>query len=254
MRGLRVVDAKRDLSGPSAEEGARGGESSRDRILAAAAWLFAERGLAGVGLRAITAEAGVNLAAVNYHFGSKEGLLEALFEQRAKPIAEARLRLLGACAEGPGRPPLLEQLLDAFLRPAFTLGVEPALGGVAFVRLRARLAAETEQMARRILGRAFDLSSRRFLDAFAEALPALPRPEVEWRFHFLLATMVYTMANNGRIQSLTGGSCDPGDLEQALRNLVPFLAAGFRSGSVSPPPSPAAKAPARARKPSKGDR
>ncbi|MFT8243077.1 TetR/AcrR family transcriptional regulator [Roseomonas sp. BN140053] len=230
MQGAKPRDES-DKPGPEA------GPSSRERILAAAAWLFAERGLAAVGLRAITAEAGVNLAAVNYHFGSKEGLLEALFETRAQPIAEARLRLLGECRDEPGRPPLLEQLLDAFLRPAFTLGVEPALGGAAFVRLRARLAAETEAMAGRILQRAFDQSSGRFLDAIAAALPDLPRAEVEWRFHFLLGTMVYTMANNGRIQSLTHGSCDPGDLQQALRNLIPFVAAGFRSAPLAAPAS-----------------
>jgi len=227
MSRPQIVSAGEGRAAP--EKDVESGNSSRDRILAAAAWLFAERGLAAVGLRAITAEAGVNLAAVNYHFGSKEGLLEALFERQAKPIAEARLRLLGECREEPGRPPLLEQLLEAFLLPAFTLGVEPALGGAAFVRLRARLAAETEEMARRILVRAFDDSSLRFLDAMAEVLPELPRAEVEWRFHFLLGTMVYTMANNGRIQALTKGSCDPGDLEQALRKLIPFLAAGFRS-------------------------
>src|SRR4051794_14544365 len=95
-----------------------------NRILGAAARLFAARGLAGVGLREITAEAGVNLAAVNYHFGSKEKLLEALFAHRARPITEERMRLLSLCAEAPGRPPLLEQLLEAFLRPAFSLGLE----------------------------------------------------------------------------------------------------------------------------------
>ena len=68
--------------------------SAVDRILTAAARLFAARGMAGVGLREITAEAGVNLAAVNYHFGSKEKLLEALFLRRARPITEERLRLL----------------------------------------------------------------------------------------------------------------------------------------------------------------
>ena len=200
-------------------------------MLDAAARLFAERGIAGVGLRAITAAAGANIAAVNYHFGSKEGLLEALFERRAKPIAEARLRLLEACATDGARPPMLVQILEAFLRPAFILGTEPDREGEAFVRLRARMAIETETVARRILSRAFDASSLRFIEALVAALPELTREEVEWRFHFLLGTMAYTMANNGRIQSLTAGRCDPGNQEAALRHLVPFLAAGFRSPS-----------------------
>ena len=220
----RLSTAERALAGGDEAAG-----SARKRMLDAAARLFAEHGIAGVGLRAITTEAGVNLAAVHYHFGSKEGLLEALFERRAKPIAEARIRLLEACAAGPGRPPMLEQMLEAFLRPALTLGTQPDLGGTAFMRLRARMAAETESIAQRILSRAFDASSLRYLDAIAEALPDLPRAEVEWRFHFLLGTMAYTMANNGRIQALTRARCNPGDQERALRYLVPFLAAGFRS-------------------------
>ena len=197
-----------------------------DRILTAAARLFAARGLAGVGLREITAEAGVNLAAVNYHFGSKEKLLEALFLRRARPITEERLRQLALCAAG---QPTLERLLDAFLRPAFSLGLEEGVDGATFGRLRARLSVESEALYRRILAQAFDASTRAFLEAVAAALPGLPRSEVEWRFHFMLGTMLYTMADSGRIQSITGGSCQPGDVDTALAKLIPFLCAGFRA-------------------------
>lgn len=221
-------DGLRRPAPPDAAAG-QGGGGARGRILSAAARLFAARGLAGVGLREITAEAGVNLAGVNYHFGSKEKLLEALFEQRAKPITEERLRLLALCAPGPGRPPVLEQVLEAFLRPAFSLGLEAGVDGATFGKLRARLSVESEALYRRILSRAFDASTRRFLDAATAALPGLPRAEVEWRFHFMLGTMIYTMANTGRIQSVTGGACDPGDPDEILARLIPFLAAGFHA-------------------------
>jgi AcrR family transcriptional regulator len=202
---------------------------TRARMLSAAARLFAARGTAGVGLREITAAAGVNLAAVNYHFGSKEKLLEALFEQRARPITEERLRLLALCMPGHGRPPVLEQVLEAFLRPAFSLGLDSGVDGATFGKLRARLSVESEALYRRILSRAFDQSTRRFLDAVAAALPGLPRAEMEWRFHFMLGTMIYSMANSGRIQSVTGGACDPSRPDEVLARLVPFLAAGFRA-------------------------
>ncbi|MDB5602804.1 MAG: hypothetical protein JWN71_4848 [Xanthobacteraceae bacterium] len=207
--------------------------SVRERILESAERLFAEHGMSGVGLRAITSEANVNLASVAYHFGSKEGLLEALFALRAEPIAKERLNLLARCFEST-KAPALEQILDAFLRPALTLGKQPRLGGPAFVKLRARLATEPETLARKILSKAFDLSSRKFIDAIAQALPHLPRAEVEWRFHFMLGAMFYTMGNSGRIQSLTGGHCDPGDVKRALHHMIPFLAAGFRSAPVPP--------------------
>jgi AcrR family transcriptional regulator len=206
--------------------------SVRERILHAAEHLFAEYGMSGVGLRAITAAAKVNLASIAYHFGSKEGLLEALFALRAAPIAEARMELLDrAEAEARGAP-TLECVLEAFVRPALTLGPQSPQGGQAFGRLRARLATEPERVARKLLSKAFDHSSRRFIEAIAKALPNVPRAEVEWRFHFMLGVMFYTMADSGRIQALTGGRCDPGDVNLAIEHMIPYLAAGFRSAPV----------------------
>jgi AcrR family transcriptional regulator len=204
----------------------------RERILEVAERLFAEHGMSGVGLRAISAEAKVNLASIAYHFGSKDGLLEALFAQRAAPIAEERLRLLAQCYETSAKPQL-EDILDAFLRPALVLGVQPQFGGPAFVKLRARLATEPEALSRKILSKAFDDSSRKFIEAIAGALPELPRAEIEWRFHFMLGAMFYTMADSGRIQALTKGRIDPGNVKRALRHMIPFLAAGFRSAAMS---------------------
>jgi AcrR family transcriptional regulator len=206
--------------------------SVRERILEVAERMFAEHGMSGVGLRAITTEANVNLASIAYHFGSKDGLLEALFAQRAAPIAQERLRLLAECLEGNAKPKL-EDILDAFLRPALTLGVQPQFGGPAFVKLRARLATEPETTTRKILSKAFDQSSRQFIDALIKALPQIPRAEIEWRFHFMLGAMFYTMADSGRIQALTNGRVDPGDVKRALHHMIPYLAAGFRSAPVA---------------------
>ena len=207
-------------------------QPARERILEVAERLFAQHGMSGVGLRAISAAAKVNLASIAYHFGSKDGLLEALFAHRAAPIAQERLRLLARCHEG-HKQPALEDILDAFLRPALGLGMQPHLGSPAFIKLRARLATEPEALARRILSKAFDESSRKFIDAIAAALPGVPRAEVEWRFHFMLGAMFYTMGNAGRIQALTDGRIDPGDVKRALKHMIPFLAAGFRSGAVA---------------------
>ncbi|OYX14207.1 MAG: hypothetical protein B7Z15_04725 [Rhizobiales bacterium 32-66-8] len=209
------------------------GLTPRERMLMVAERMFADEGLGAVSVRGITAAAQVNLASLHYHFGSKEGLLEAIFEARAKPIADERMRMLEDCGAGPGRPPLLEQILTAFLHPALTLGVEPRFGGPAFARLRARLGIESEKVSRRILSRAFDESSRAFLAALGTALPELPAHELAWRFHFLLGTMVYTMADSGRIQSLTHNALNPREGEQTLAHLIPFLAAGFRAPVVA---------------------
>ena len=204
-------------------------QSPRERLLLVAERMFAEEGLGAVSIRAITAAARVNLASLHYHFGSKEGLLEAIFQARSKPIADERMRLLGECATRPGEPPLLEQILAAFLLPALTFGVKPRFGGPAFAKLRARLSIEPEALSRRLLSKAFDESSSAFLKAIGRALPHIPKAELNWRFHFLLGTMVYSMANGGRIQSITKNACDPTNGKAALAHLIPFLVAGFNA-------------------------
>ncbi|WP_088626402.1 TetR/AcrR family transcriptional regulator [Oceanicola sp. 22II-s10i] len=224
---------------PQAGESAELKEETRElkpkeRIQAVGERMFAEEGFEAVSVRALTSAAQVNVASLHYHFGSKEGLLEAIFAARAKPIAEARLAMLRECRAGPDRPPLLNQLLEAFLRPALTFGEDDRFGGSVFARLRARLAVAPQEFSRRVLGSAFDESSRAFIDSLTRALPDLPRRELEWRFHFLLGTMVYSMADGGRIQSITDGACDPSDGEETLRHLLPFLVAGFRADIPEP--------------------
>ena len=202
---------------------------SAARILAAAARLFAARGVAGTGVRDITAAAEVNLAAINYHFGSKERLVEAVLARSAQRLVEERLRGLAACAEGPDRPPMLEQLISAYVSPSLSYGREAGVDGVAFIRLRARLSVESEEVYRRLLARTFDESSRRFLEAIKAALPALPPDLVTWRFHFMMGSMIFCQVDNGRIQSISEGAIDASDPEGALARLIPFLAAGFRA-------------------------
>jgi len=155
--------------------------------------------------------------------------VEALLARSAQPIVEGRLRLLAECAEAPGRPPLLEQLLTAFIRPSLALGLEAGVDGVAFARLRGRLAVESEAAYRRLLAQAFNDSSRQFLAAIQAALPQIPPALVAWRFHFMMGAMVFCQVDNGRIESITRDAVDSTDREAAISRLVPFLAAGFRA-------------------------
>ncbi|HVM80264.1 MAG TPA: TetR/AcrR family transcriptional regulator [Stellaceae bacterium] len=214
---------------------------TKTRLLRTAERMFAEQGYTGVSLRQLTAAAGVNLAAVNYHFGSKEGLLAAIFESRCRPMNEERLARLEACGEAPGRPPLLEQIIAAFIAPALASTGESA-GGATFTRLRAVLSVEHNELARELIAKHFDATSTRFVAALARALPHLSRAEVFWRFHFLLGSLYYTMINPGRIEHLSDGLCDAGDADAVLTQMVPFLAAGFRAPSLDAKPTPRNKA------------
>jgi AcrR family transcriptional regulator len=214
------------------EEAAVGGEArgelTRQRILDAAQKLFSEHGTNGVSLRAITADAGANSAAANYHFGSKMGLLEAVFARHATGIAEERDTMLRDCRFEPGRPPLLEQIVRAFLKP----GMQGQHGGSGFARFRGRMLSENTEHTRDLYARHFDDSTGHFLSALQDALPDLPAYDLQWRFHVMLGAMVYTLANPGRIQILSNGACDPSDPDQALDNLVPMIAQLFRNPAM----------------------
>jgi len=194
--------------------------------LVTAELMFAERGYGALSLRAITRAAGVNLAAIHYHFGSKEELLERIFERRCGPMNQERLRRLRECREQPGRPPLLSQILDAYLRPSLIWPGEPDAAR-RFIRLRAMLSQEQEALARDLISRHFNDVSRTFVAALRDVLPDLPDVELYWRFQLLLSALYYTLSNPGRIAILSEGRCDPSDPDLALEHLVPLCAAVF---------------------------
>jgi AcrR family transcriptional regulator len=189
--------------------------------------LFSERGVDGVSLREITSDSGVNSASLHYHFGSKIAVLERIFELRAKPIAEERELRLSQLKLGRSGRPKVEDVLYAFLRPA--LESQQNEDADAFRMLRARLAFEREEVRRRVLDKAFNRSSQMALEALALALPELSSEELHWRFHFLLGSMVYTMAHPGRIESLSDELVDTKDWDKALQRLIAFAAAGLRA-------------------------
>jgi AcrR family transcriptional regulator len=199
---------------------------TRTRLMRVGERLFAERGYDGISLRQLTAAAGVNLAAVNYQLGSKHGLLTAIFENRCRPMNEERMLRLAACVESSDRPQLLEQLIGAYIAPALSSTTDAA-GGATFTRLRAMLAVERNELARHLIAKYFDATSSRFIAAFENALPHLSRAEVFWRFHFLLGALYFTMINPARIGHLSQGLCDATDLEAVMREMVPFVTAGF---------------------------
>lgn len=199
-----------------------------ERILATAEEMFAEQGYWGVSLRSITRASGVNIAAIHYHFGSKQEVLEQIFEKRCGPMNAERMRLLAECHEGPGRPPMLEQILEAYLRPSFIWPSDPD-GARRFLRLRAVLSHEHETLAADLISRHFNDVSRTFVRAVVDVLPQFTEEEVFWKFQFLLAAQYYTLSNPGRIVILSEGKCDPSDSVESLRHMVPFCAAVFRA-------------------------
>jgi AcrR family transcriptional regulator len=202
---------------------------TRERLLAAAERLFAERGFAEVSVRVIAAEAGVNWSLVGYYFRGKAGLLAEVYRRHCTTLNRERLRLLTE-ARRPGLQ--LESVIDAFVRPALA-EIQGGDGRNQYSRLRAMLAAEDAPLFTQLVADNFDQSSRTFVAALRECVPELSADEVLWRFHFMLGTIYYSASSPQRIKAFSRGRCDPGDVEATVRYLVPFLAAGFRSPAVT---------------------
>ncbi len=202
--------------------------STKQRILDAAEELFAANGFAHTSMRAITAHAGANLAAVNYHFGSKEVLVETLFERRVTPMNEERLRRLAELEERHGEDIPLAAVIEAFVGPAMALSRDTVRGGARFMKLLGRSYTEPSEGLHEHLRRLYSTVVERFKPAFARALPHLPRDELYWRMHFMVGTLAYCMAGSDAMRLIASCEvCDPLDIYGLTQRLVSFLAAAF---------------------------
>jgi AcrR family transcriptional regulator len=203
--------------------------STRERILDTAETMFADQGYAGTSVRRIIAKARVNLAAVHYHFRSKEALLEAVILRRAEPANQERLTLLDACERAAGEQgPSVEGVLAAFLKPGIRAASDPARGGALFPRLLGRLHAESDLLSG-ILAAHFLPVLQRFGSALRKAMPELPSEELFWRVHFAIGATAQALRGAEGLEKLSGGLCRASDPQETLDRLVTFLSAGLRA-------------------------
>jgi len=203
--------------------------STKDRILAAAEELFAQHGFAGTSLRQVTGRADVNIAAVNYHFGSKENLVNEVFRRRMDEMTQQRLdRLRAALREHPGE---LEPVLAAFVEPALAMARDRqggALDRTAFIKVLARAYAEKNDGLRRFLSERYGHVLRDFARAIAACLPGLGKEQLYWRLDFLSGALTYAMADFGLIRR-PASVPEAVHRERAARELIRFAAAGLRA-------------------------
>lgn len=210
----------------------RGGDATRTRLLDVAERLFAEEGVHGVSIRDITKEAVVNLAAINYHFGSKMALLQAIFERRLGPInAERECLMADALKEVPPDP---AKILEAFIGPTLALGESE--GERHFKVLAARASLDPAPEVRKAVFDFYDSVGRSFVASIKAACPQLSREELFWRLACVYGTMLYVRADNGRLQLLLGEDLSMEDPQQALTHIIPFLTAGLTSKANTPLP------------------
>jgi len=202
---------------------------TRTRILDAAEELFMQHGFEGTSMRLLTSKAGVNLAAVNYHFGSKDALIEAVFRRRLDPMNAARVAALDRLErDASGQPLAPDAIIRAFVGPSLHLIEDAKGGGRNFIRLLGRTYTDPAKAIRALIGQLYVPAMERFKAAFERALPQMPREELVWRMHFMFGTLAYTLAATDTVQLIAG--CKPEDRYDAQlleERLTAFLLAGL---------------------------
>ena len=204
---------------------------TKSKILDAAEELFMEHGFEATSLRLITTAAGVNLAAANYHFGSKDELFQAVLTRRLDPMNQDRMRLLSAYETAAGNQPLTcEKILAAMFIPALKLARDHEQGGKNFLRLLGRAYADPAPFIREFLSHQYSEMIARFRVAFSKALPHIPREELSWRLHYVMGALSYTLAGTDVLKVISQFHPDEAQNdERLLKRLAPFLAAGLRA-------------------------
>jgi AcrR family transcriptional regulator len=201
---------------------------TRDRVCNAAERLFGENSFSNTSLRQITAEAGVNLAAVNYHFGSKEDLYREVLQRRLRPMNAERLTLLTQAEQLAGDQPVpVRAVLDTFIRPLLRRAVDAAAGGRWFLRLISRDLTDPLPFIRDEIARELEPLVARYTHALGQARPDLPRSELFWRMQFAIGAILYTAAHQHDVERLSQGLCRSDDLDGCIRRLVDFCTAGL---------------------------
>ena len=198
---------------------------TRTRILDAAEELFMLHGFGGTSMRQLTTRAGVNLAAVNYHFGSKDALIEAVFRRRLDPMNTERIAALERLEN-----PSAEDIIRAFVGPSLRLIEDAKGGGRNFIRLLGRTYTEPAKPIRALIGQMYAPAMQRYKAALARAMPQMPPDELVWRMHFMFGTLAYTLAATDTVQLIAG--CKPEDRHAARLledRLTAFLAAGLNA-------------------------
>ncbi|MBW4662506.1 MAG: TetR family transcriptional regulator [Drouetiella hepatica Uher 2000/2452] len=199
---------------------------TKEQILTVAERLFAEHGFTGTTLRNVVSEARVNLAAVNYHFGSKEELFRAVVARFARPVVERELRLLSELKSG-SELPSIEALLRAVVQPSLEILSEGEDTRLVRAKFMGRCRTEPEPI-QSIAYAEFAVATEMFLDMFQRVLPEQPRSQLGWKFDLVISALVRVLMEAGKPYALLK-TTRPEDIEAATQQLVAFLSPGMRT-------------------------
>ncbi|MCL2658260.1 MAG: TetR family transcriptional regulator [Betaproteobacteria bacterium] len=212
---------------------------TRERILEEAEALFAEHGFDGASMRMITSRAGVNLAAANYHFRTKEALFQAVFQRRMDQLNSARAKALAEMEnEAAGGALKPSRILEGFFGPALAMATDTEHGGHTFMRLLGQTYTEPAQFVRRFLAEEYADVMHRYAAALYKALPGVPVAEILWRLHFMMGAVSYAISGIDALKPVMPGLDD--DPAKLGPRLMAFLLGGLRAPLAEFAPAPAA--------------
>jgi len=203
------------------------------KILEAAEELFASKGFDAVSVRDITQHCNANVAAVNYHFGSRNNLVNLVMTRYVAPVNEERLtRLDAAERKWPNKIVPIEELIDAFVRPLLTQVKKTELSERLFCQLAGRIFSEQGESMSPEIEALFRPIIERFMRAFSRALPTLSEEELVWRMHFMAGGMIHLMSHQEMLHRLTRGAAGNPGINVTLSRFIRFASAGFREGTT----------------------
>ena len=198
---------------------------TKRQLLDAATSLFAERGFDSVSLREITSRAKANVAAVNYHFGSREGLIDEVVVNFVGPINVERLKRLEDLEN-----PTVRELLRAFHEPLLSQFTGSELSERLFTKLMGRLVGERPyQFPDQVMSQ-FHKVAQGFVPAFQKALPHLTERDVFWNIHFSFGVVSHTLMHGDLLTKISQGAVKQEKMAQLMERMIDFCEAGFLKG------------------------
>ena len=207
-----------------------------DRILNAAEELFAERGFSETSLRMITGKAGVNLASVNYHFGSKKSLIQAVFARFLTPFCRSLEAAFDELEEKAApRPPSLDAVLKALTGTVVEMPRQHDRSIAIYMRLQGLAYTQSQGHLRRFLEQQYNHTFGRFMRLLKEATPELSAVDRYWRIQFMLGSTAFTLSSSDALSEILLNKLGvETDIEGIVNHLVPFLAAGMQAPTIFP--------------------
>lgn len=201
--------------------------STKQKILDSAEELFADHGFSETSLRMITAKAEVNLASVNYHFGSKKTLIQAVFDRFMQRFTTDLSLEMDRLDKSETELKVID-VLSTLIKPITQLDNLRPDGAGVFMNLLGRAYAETQGHIRRFAMEHYSLVLKRFTQLLHTTSPNLLPTEMFWRLHFMLGSFIFTLAGHQALQEISESDFDQKiSIEEIIKRLVPFMSAAF---------------------------